>query len=360
MGRIYNFNPGPSTLPLAALEKAQAEFTDYKGSGMSVLEISHRSKDFEAILADTQNLLKEMLGIPDNYSILFLGGGASLQFAMLAMNFIPAGGSAEYVVTGEWAKRALKEANIVAKGRVAASSEERNFSYLPRAESWDLDPAAAFVHVTSNNTIFGTQYRTFPALKDKFLICDMSSDILSHRIDVSQFAMIYAGAQKNLGPAGVTLVILRNDLAATAREGLPTMLSYATHIKNNSLYNTPPCFPIYIMQLTLQWVKEIGGLAAIEKINRDKAELLYSTIDESGGYYRGTVEPESRSWMNVTIRMVSEELEAAFIAEAKAQGLGGLKGHRSVGGIRASMYNAMPLAGIEKLTAFMKAFKASH
>jgi phosphoserine aminotransferase len=360
MGRIYNFNPGPSTLPLAALEKAQAEFTDYKGSGMSVLEISHRSKDFEAILADTQNLLKEMLGIPDNYKILFLGGGASLQFAMVAMNFIPVGGSADYIVTGEWAKRAIKEANIIAKGRAAASSEDKNFSYLPKPEKWDLDPQAAFVHVTSNNTIFGTQYRTFPDLKGKYLVCDMSSDILSHRFDVNPFAMIYAGAQKNLGPAGVTLVIVRDDFAATAREGLPTMLSYATHIKNNSLYNTPPCFPIYIMQLTLQWVKEHGGLAAIEKINRDKAEMLYAAIDQSDGFYRGTVEVDSRSWMNVPIRLASEELEAAFIAEAKSQGMGGLKGHRSVGGIRVSMYNAMPLAGIEKLVAFMKAFKANH
>lgn len=360
MARIYNFNPGPSTLPLSALEKAQAEFTDYKGSGMSVLEISHRSKDFEAILADTQNLLKELLGIPDNYKILFLGGGASLQFDMIPMNFIPAGGSADFVVTGEWAKRAIKEANIIAKGRAAASSEDRNFCYLPKASSWDLDPAAAYLHVTSNNTIFGTQYHTFPDLPGKFLVCDMSSDILSHRIDVSKFAMIYAGAQKNLGPAGVTLIILRDDFAATAREGLPTMLSYATHIKNNSLYNTPPVYPIYIMQLTLQWIKENGGLAAIEQVNRDKAEMLYAAMDSSDGFYRGTVNADSRSWMNVPIRLATEELEAAFIAEAKSQGMGGLKGHRSVGGIRVSMYNAMPLAGIEKLVQFMKEFKAKH
>ncbi|HNW58199.1 MAG TPA: 3-phosphoserine/phosphohydroxythreonine transaminase [bacterium] len=360
MGRVYNFNPGPSTLPLSALEKAQAEFTDYKGTGMSVLEMSHRSKDFEAILADTQSLLKEMIGIPDNYKILFLGGGASLQFAMLPMNFIPQGGSADYVVTGEWAKRAIKEANIIARGHAAASSEDKNFSYLPKPESWDLDPQAAYLHLTSNNTIFGTQYRSFPDHKGKFLVCDMSSDILSHRFDISPFAMIYAGAQKNLGPAGVTLVIVRDDFAATAREGLPTMLSYATHIKNNSLYNTPPCFPIYIMQLTLQWVKELGGLAAIEKINSDKADLLYATIDGSNGFYRGTVETGSRSWMNVPIRLATEELEAAFIVEAKSQGLVGLKGHRSVGGLRVSMYNAMPLAGIEKLVDFMKAFKSRH
>ncbi len=360
MARIYNFNPGPSTLPLPALEKAQAEFTDYKGTGMSVLEISHRSKEFEAILADSKSLLKELLSIPDNYKIIFLGGGASLQFAMLAMNFIPAGGSADYVVTGEWAKRAIKEASIIAKARTAASSEADNFSWVPRPETWDIDPQAAYVHMTSNNTIFGTQYRTFPQLKDKFLIADMSSDILSHQFDVSSFAMIYAGAQKNLGPAGVTVAIIRDDLAATANKGLPTMLAYETHLKNDSLYNTPPAFPIYILKLTLEWVKENGGLAGIEEVNRQKAALLYDTMDQSNGFYRGTVRTDSRSWMNVPFRLPSEELEAEFISLAKSQGMGGLKGHRSVGGIRVSMYNALPLAGVEKLVAFMKAFKASH
>ncbi len=360
MARIYNFNPGPSTLPLTALEKAQAEFTDYKGSGMSVLEISHRSKDFEAILANTKELLRTLLGIPDNYQIIFTGGGASLQFAMLPMNFIPAGGSADYVVTGEWARRAYKEANIIAKGRLAASSEADNFSWLPTPDAWDLDPASAYVHMTSNNTIFGTQYHDFPALQDKNLVCDMSSDIMSHQFDVKKFAMIYAGAQKNLGPAGVTMAIIRDDFAAKANKGLPTMLAYETHIKHDSLYNTPPVFGIYIMQLTLQWVKDLGGLPAIEAINRKKAELVYSAIDGSDGFYRGTVRTDSRSWMNIPFRLTSEELEAAFISEAKQAGLIGLKGHRSVGGIRVSLYNAMTVEGVEKLTAFMKDFKAKH
>ncbi len=360
MPRIYNFNPGPSTLPLPALEKCQTEFLDYKGTGMSIVEISHRSKDFEAVLADTKALLKELFFIPDNFKIIFLGGGASLQFAMLPMNFIPTGGSADYIITGEWAQRALKEANIIARGRVAASSEDKQFTYIPSEKDLVIDPQAAYVHLTSNNTIFGTQYHAFPEVKGKFLVADMSSDILSRRVDVSKFAMIYAGAQKNLGPAGVTVVIIRDDFAATANSGLPTMLSYGTHIKGDSLYNTPPVFCIYLMQLTLQWVKEQGGLAVIEKINRQKAELLYQTIDESNGFYRGTVQPEARSWMNATLRLASEELEAEFVAEAKKAGLHGLKGHRSVGGIRVSMYNAMPLAGIEKLTDFMKQFKSKH
>ncbi|MBN2354837.1 3-phosphoserine/phosphohydroxythreonine transaminase [candidate division KSB1 bacterium] len=360
MSRIYNFNPGPSTLPLSALQKCQSELLDYKGTGMSIIETSHRAKEFEAVLTDTQALLKELFAIPENYKILFLGGGASLQFAMIPMNFIPRGGSADYIVTGAWAQKALKEAGIIAAGRVAASSEDKQFNYLPRTADLDIDPQAAYVHLTSNNTIFGTQYHTFPEVKGKFLVADMSSDILSHAVDVSQFAMIYAGAQKNLGPAGVTVVILRDDLAATANEGVPTMLSYATHIKGNSLYNTPPVFGIYIMQLTLQWMKEQGGLQALENINKKKADLLYQTMDESDGFYRGTVQPEARSWMNATMRLTTEELEAAFISEAKAAGLQGLKGHRSVGGIRVSMYNAMPLAGIEKLTDFMKDFKAKH
>ena len=273
---------------------------------------------------------------------------------------IPAGASADYVVTGEWARRAFKEANIVARGRLAASSEADNFSWLPAPESWDLDPAAAYVHMTSNNTIFGTQYHQFPDLKNKYLVCDMSSDILSHQFDIKKFAMIYAGAQKNLGPSGVTVSIIRDDFAASANKGLPTMLTYDTHIKHDSLYNTPPVFPIYIMQLTLQWVKELGGLAAMEAINRKKAELVYAAIDGSDGFYRGTVRTDSRSWMNIPFRLGSEELEATFIAEAKGSRLLGLKGHRSVGGIRVSLYNAMTVEGVEKLVEFMQEFKAKH
>ncbi len=354
MGRIYNFNPGPATLPLSALEKAKEEFLDYKGTGMSILETSHRSPEFEQVMADTQSLFKELLGIPDGYHILFLGGGASTQFAMIAMNFIPDGGSADYINTGTWSTKAIKEAEIIAKCNVAASSEDKNFCYIPR--DFNLDSDAAYVHFTSNNTIKGTQWHDWPST-DKPLVCDMSSDILCRKLDVSKFAMIYAGAQKNLGPSGVTVIILKDEFAQTAKQGLPTMLSYGTHIKKNSLFNTPPVFPIYMTKLVLEWVREQGGLGKVEEINRKKADMVYAAMDESGGYYKGTAEKESRSIMNLTMRMENEDLEKKFIADAKAAGLHGLKGHRSVGGIRASMYNAFPLEGAEKLVDFMKEFK---
>jgi phosphoserine aminotransferase len=299
------------------------------------------------------------MGIPDNYHILFLGGGASLQFTMIPQNFIPAGGSADYINTGTWAKKAIKEANIVAKGNVAATSEADNFNWIPVQDELQLDPEAAYLHFTSNNTIFGTEFHKFPET-DKPLICDMSSDIMSRPIDVSKFAMIYAGAQKNLGPAGVTVVIIRDDFARTANSGLPTMLAYDTHIDKDSMFNTPPAYGIYIIKLVQEWIVEQGGLEAIEAVNRQKAELLYGAIDTSDGYYRGTARTDSRSRMNVTIRLASEELEKKFIAEAAEIGLNGLKGHRSVGGIRVSMYNAMPLAGIEKLVGFMEKFKAEN
>jgi phosphoserine aminotransferase len=256
--RIFNFNPGPATLPLPALQTAMNELLDFKGTGMSILETSHRSPEFEGVMAETQSLLKELLKIPDNYHVLFLGGGASLQFAMIAMNFIPQGGSADYINTGTWSTKAIKEAGIVARHNVAASSEDKNFSYIPK--KFHLDPNAAYVHITSNNTIKGTQWHEFPDFSGKPLICDMSSDILSHIIDVSKFAMIYAGAQKNLGPSGVTVILLKDEFAKTAREGLPTMLTYKTHIDKNSLFNTPPVFPIYMVGLVLKWVKDQGGL----------------------------------------------------------------------------------------------------
>ncbi|NIA29275.1 MAG: 3-phosphoserine/phosphohydroxythreonine transaminase [Actinobacteria bacterium] len=360
MARIFNFNAGPSTLPLSALEKCQAELLDYQGCGMSVMEISHRSKEYDGIHEGTKALFRELYGIPDNYKILFLGGGASTQFAMTAMNFIPKGGSADYIITGAWSKKALKEATIIADAKVAASSEDKKFSYIPGRDALQLDPNAAFVHITSNNTISGTQWQNFPDVNGKPLVADMSSDIMSKKVDVSKFALIYAGAQKNLGPAGVTVVILRDDFAATANKGLPTMLSYETHISKDSLFNTPPVFSIYMIKLVLEWVKEQGGMEAIEATNKQKADLLYGTIDESGGFYRGTVDKDSRSWMNATLRLSNENLEKEFIESAKAQGMGGLKGHRSVGGIRVSMYNAMPLQGIEKLVDFMKSFKAAH
>jgi phosphoserine aminotransferase len=358
MPRIFNFNPGPATLPLPALEKARDEFIDYMGTGMSILETSHRAPEFDAVLANTQALIRELLGVPENYHILFLGGGASLQFAMLAMNFIPDGGSADYIDTGTWSTKAIKEAKIIAKCNVAASSEDKNYSYIP--DKFNFDPKAAYVHITSNNTIKGTQWHTWPDVGGKPLLCDMSSDIMSRKIDVSKFSMIYAGAQKNLGPSGVTLIILKDEFAATAKEGLPTMLTYKTHISKNSLYNTPPVFPIYMINLVLKWVKAQGGLDAVERINRQKAGMIYAAMDESDGYYRGTAEKSGRSIMNLTMRMADEGLEKKFIAEAKAAGLHGLKGHRSVGGIRASMYNAFPLEGAQKLVEFMKEFRQKN
>ena len=356
--RIYNFNPGPATLPLPALQTAMNELLDYRNTGMSILETSHRAPEFEQILAETQSLFKELLKIPENYHIVFLGGGASLQFAMIPMNFIPEGGSADYINTGTWATKAIEEAEIIAKCNVAASSKDKNFCYIPR--KFNLDPKAAYVHLTSNNTIKGTQWHNFPDFHGKPVIADMSSDILSRKFDFSKFAMVYAGAQKNLGPAGITVIFLKDEFAKTAREGLPTMLAYKTHIEKNSLYNTPAVFAVYIIRLVLQWMKDQGGLATIEKINNKKADLIYGAMDDSGGYYRGTAEKEDRSFMNLTMRMANEDLEKKFISEAKAQGLHGLKGHRSVGGIRASMYNAFPLEGAEKLAEFMHNFKKKN
>jgi len=358
MPRIFNFNPGPATLPLPALEKARDEFIDYMGTGMSILETSHRAPEFDQVLADTQSIVRNLLGIPDNYHIIFLGGGASLQFAMIPMNFIPDGGSADYINTGSWSVKAIKEAKIIAACNVAASSEDKNFSYIPN--TFDFDPNAAYVHITSNNTIKGTQWHKFPDTGGKPLLCDMSSDIMSRKIDVSKFAMIYGGAQKNLGPSGVTMIIIQDEFASRAKEGLPTMLTYKTHIDKNSLFNTPPVFPIYMIKLVMEWVKDQGGLEAVERTNRQKADMVYAAMDESDGYYRGTAEKDSRSMMNLTLRMADEHLEKKFIAEAKAIGLHGLKGHRSVGGIRASMYNAFPLEGTQRLVEFMKEFKQKN
>ncbi len=360
MTRVHNFNPGPCTLPLSALETAQKEFLDYQGTGMSILETSHRTPEYDAVHKKAQSLLRELLGIPEDYHILFLGGGASTQFAMIPMNFIAAGGSADYVITGSWAKKAHKEATIIANGRVAASSESDTFSYIPANDQLDVSDDAAYVHITTNNTISGSQFQYTPDVGKKPLVADMSSDILSRSIDVSQYSLIYAGAQKNLGPAGVTVIILRHDFAETANSGLPTMLSYATHIQKDSLFNTPPVFAIYMMKLDLEWIKAEGGLSAIEKRNDRKAEHLYQTIDASEGFFRCPVRKDSQSKMNVVMRLPSEELEAKFIKEAKSKGLVGLKGHRSVGGIRVSMYNAMPLESVEALTTFMSTFRSQH
>lgn len=360
MNRVFNFSPGPATLPIEALEVAQKEFLDYKGLGMSVFEMSHRSKDYEAILEDTKTLLKKHLGIPDNYHILFLGGGASLQFAMIPMNFLSTEQTADYINTGAWSQKAISEAKLFGKVNVAGSSEDAQFTFIPSQNELKLNPDAVYVHMTSNNTIFGTQWPYWPDVHGKPLICDMSSDILARKIDVSKFALIYAGAQKNMGPAGVTVVIMNPDFAAKQKSGLTKILSYSTHIKENSLYNTPPAYNIYMIKLVLQWVDQIGGLAEVEKRNKTKKDMLYGAIDNSGGYYKGTVRPDSRSGMNATMRLGSEELEEKFVKEAKAAGMIGLKGHRSVGGIRVSMYNALPVAGIEKLVGFMADFKKKN
>ncbi len=355
--RIWNFNPGPATLPLPVLEKAKNDLPNYNDTGMAVMELSHRSKDYAAIHADAKSLLVELYGIPDNYKVLFLQGGASLQFAMVPMNLLGDTKSADYIITGAWSKKALKEAQILGAPNVAGSSEDTNFNRIPKADQLTLDPNAEYVHLTSNNTIAGTMWHTYPDTGSIPIIADMSSDILSRKVDLASFGMIYAGAQKNLGPAGVTIVIIRDDVAEKCRDDIPTLLKYATHIDKDSTFNTPPTYSIYLVKLVLEWVKDQGGLAGVEKINRAKADLLYGTLKEFGDDYKGTGETDSRSSMNVTFRLPNEDLEKQFIADGLAAGFGGLKGHRSVGGIRVSMYNAMPLAGIEALTQFMKEFK---
>lgn len=354
--RSWNFYAGPATLPLATLERARDEMIDWAGTGMSVMETSHRSKEYDVVHHEAMDLFRSLLGLDDDHVVLFLQGGASTQFAMLPMNFIPKGGSADYVITGSWSQKALKEANIVAAGRVAGSSEGDGFTRVPRADELDIDSDSAYLHITSNNTIKGTQFLEFPDTGDVPLVADMSSDLLWRPFDANRFALIYAGAQKNLGPSGVTVVILAKSWLAKANEGLPTMLRYATHVEKESLYNTPPTFSIYMIRNVLEWVKDAGGLAAMERRNRQKADRLYGVIDASGGFYRCPVERPSRSVMNVVWRLPSEELEATFVAEAKQQHMFGLKGHRSVGGCRASIYNAMEPEGVERLARFMEDF----
>ncbi len=359
--RKWNFNPGPATLPISVLEKLKENTIELNGLGMSILEISHRSKEFEAILNETKKLYHELLGFSDDYETIFLGGGASLQFAMVPMNFLD-GGVADYVITGSWSKKALKEAKFFGNPNVAASTENENFTRLPKEEEIKFSEKPKYIHFTSNNTIYGTQWHKFPKTPEGIpVFCDMSSDILSRRFDPNMFSLIYAGAQKNLGPAGVTLITMKKSLLDLAKEGLPTMLSYKTHFKENSLYNTPPVYAIYVVKLVLEWAKKIGGLDEIEKRNNKKAELLYGIMDKYLDYYKGTVkDKESRSFMNICFRMASEELEAKFIKEASSAGFHGLKGHRSVGGIRVSMYNAMEVEGIEKLCEFMEDFKKKN
>jgi phosphoserine aminotransferase len=354
--RIYNFSAGPAVLPVSVLEEAQRDLVALPGVGMSVLEISHRSKTFEDILARTESDLRALGSVPSSHRLLFLQGGASLQFSMVPMNLLSPGKTADYIVTGGWAQKAVKEAQRLGKINIAASTEPEHFARLPRQDELKLTPAAAYVHFTSNNTLFGTQWKTEPVVGDVPLVADTSSDMFSRPIDVAKYGLIYAGAQKNLGPSGVTLVIIRNDLLSRSDKSLPTMLNYAVHAENGSMYNTPPCFGIYLMGLVAKWAIAEGGLPAVARRNERKAAKLYAEIDRSG-FYRGTAAKDSRSLMNVTFRLSNEELEKQFVKESTAAGFDGLKGHRSVGGMRASIYNAFPEEGVDALVEFMKEFE---
>jgi phosphoserine aminotransferase len=361
--RVINFYAGPAGLPLPALERAQSELLDFEGTGMSVMEISHRSKEYDAVHNEAIALVKELLSVPDNFHVLLLQGGGNLQFAMLPMNLLHSGRKADYIVTGNWAKKAYKEAKVVAGDavRVIASTEGEQFRRLPRPEEIKVNPDAAYVHFCSNNTIYGTQWKTFPATGGTPLACDMSSDFMWRPFDVSPFGFVYAGAQKNLGPSGLVVALIRDDVLAMCTDALPSMLQYAIHVDKNSLFNTPPCFSIYILRNVLAYNKSIGGLGAIERNNRTKGELLYGVIDRFPELYRGYVTvKDDRSFMNVDFNLPNEEMDAAFVAEAKKNGMVGLKGYRTLGGIRVSMYNAVTVENIRALVAFMEDFAAKH
>jgi phosphoserine aminotransferase len=354
--RIFNFSAGPAVLPVPVLEEAQRDLLSLPGVGMSVMEISHRSKTFDEIVARAESGLRDLLKIPSNYHVLFLQGGASLQFAMVPMNFLPADGSADYIITGSWGKKALKEVKKAGSVNVAATMADGGFTRVPSRDEISLNPQAAYVHITSNETIEGVVWNREPNVGEAPLVCDSSSDILSRPIDLEKYGLIYAGAQKNMGPSGVTLVILRDDLLQRVPDNLPTMLDFRTHVENKSLYNTPNTWGIYILSLVCKWLQDKGGLAVMERENVEKAKLVYDAIDATD-FYRGHADIDCRSTMNVTFRLPAEDLEKQFVADATAQGLDGLKGHRSVGGIRASIYNAFPRAGVETLVSFMKDFE---
>lgn len=358
--RVYNFNPGPATLPLEVLKEAQAELLNFSGSGMSIMEISHRSKEYDAVHNKAKADIKELMGLGDDYDVLFIQGGASLQFAMVPMNFAINGKKGNYVLSGSFASKAYKEAEIQGVGTVAASSKENDFRNVPKQGDLKIDPNAAYLHICYNNTIYGTEYHYIPDTNGIPLIADMSSDMLSRPLDFNKFSFIYAGAQKNLGPAGVTIVVARKSFIENSPENLPTMLRYNTYSKKNSLYNTPPAFCIYMVGKVAAWLKKQGGLSVLAERNAKKAALLYDAIDNSNGFYKGHAEKDSRSFMNVTFRLPTEELEAKFIAEAKEHKLCGVKGHRSVGGLRASIYNAMPYEGVKCLTDFMEQFHTAN
>ena len=356
--RVYNFNPGPAVLPLNVLQQAALDIVDYRGVGMGLIEMSHRAPEFLEIVDSAEALLRKLMDIPSNYKVLFLQGGASSQFFMIPMNLLPTGKSAVYLNTGTWAKKAIKEAQLFGSIDVAYSSEEDNFDHVPSIDDYAIPADAEYLYLVSNNTIFGTQFPVFPDT-DVMLVSDMSSDILSRKVDVTQFGLIFAGAQKNLGPAGVTIVIIREDLVEKSPTEIPTMLRYKTHVDKGSMFNTPPCFAIYVVNEVLKWLDRSGGIEAAEKRNDEKAALLYEEIDRTD-YYRGHARTDSRSKMNVSFNLPTADLEAAFIAEAAAAGLKGLKGHRSIGGCRASIYNAFPLEGIHDLVSFMRDFREQN
>lgn len=358
MARVYNFNAGPAALPLPVLERAQADMVDAAGSGMSVMEMSHRSKDFAAIIETAETNVRKLMGVSDDYAVLFLQGGASLQFAMIPMNLRRPGKSADYVDTGSWASKAIKEGKIGGDANVAWSGKEEKYSQTPRQEELNLTPGAEYVHICSNETIGGIRFPEFPKTEAP-LIADMSSEIMSRVIDVGRFGMIYAGAQKNIGPSGLALVIMRKDLIDRTPDDVPIFLRYKTHADEGSLYNTPNTWGIYILKLVTDWVESLGGIAAIQKINETKAAKLYEEIDSSD-YWCSPIDKASRSIMNVVWRLPNEELEEMFVSEAKKAGMVGLKGHRSVGGIRASIYNAVPMEAVDALVAFMREFKGRN
>ncbi|MBQ3266181.1 MAG: 3-phosphoserine/phosphohydroxythreonine transaminase [Ruminococcus sp.] len=360
MARVYNFSAGPSMLPESVLKTAAAEMLDYKGTGESVMEMSHRSKEYGAIINEAESLLREIMNIPDNYKVLFLQGGASTQFAAIPLNFMNGSGKADYVVTGQWAKKAAQEAARYGEVNIVASSADKTFSYIPKLDKSTFTKDADYFYICMNNTIYGTVYHELPETGDVPLIADISSCFLSEPLDVTKFGMLYGGAQKNVAPAGVTICIIREDLLGKARDITPTMLNYQIHADNGSMYNTPPCYTIYIMKLVLEWIKnEVGGLEKMKELNEKKAKILYDFLDSSE-MFKGTVVPEDRSLMNVPFVTGDSDLDAKFVAAAKEAGFINIKGHRTVGGMRASIYNAMPIEGVEKLVAFMKKFEEEN
>lgn len=360
MARVYNFSAGPSILPEPVLRKAAAELPEYRSSGQSVMEMSHRSAEYEQIIGECESLLRSTMGIPDSYKVLFLQGGATLQFSAVPLNLMGRTGAADYVVTGQFSKKAAQEAKRYGKVHIAASSEEENFAYIPKLERGMFSDDAAYVHICQNNTIYGTRYTELPDTGSIPLVADLSSCILSEPIDVGKYGLIYAGAQKNMAPAGLTVVIVREDLIGGAMDCTPVLMDYKVQADSDSMYNTPPCYPIYICKLVLEWLRdEMGGLAGIARYNREKAQVLYDVLDSSA-LFHSTVRPEFRSMMNVTFVTGDPELDKAFIGEAQKSGFVNIKGHRSVGGMRASIYNAMPIEGVRRLAEFMKAFETAH